>query len=71
MIFGENKISIKQRAKDGVWIYEDITWTNSGIFKLLETVDAVIFKAELQVSKHNVVEVESSKKKKPSILPRM
>ena len=53
MLFGENKVILKQRAKDAIWFYEEIHYTNRGIFALLDMTPKVISKAEAGLEKPN------------------
>ena len=63
MIFGDSKnsVEVKQRA-DGTW-YCSIAYNNEGIYKLLEMMSPVIYKAELALREHNVVDDVNKKKK--------
>ena len=46
MLFGENKIILTQRSKDGLWIYQEISFTNRHIFDLIKIVPMVVRDAE-------------------------
>ena len=73
MMFGDNKVVLKQRAKDGMWFYDELSFTNKNILVLLDLVEQAIYKAESKLEKYNEVVVDESpkKKKKPGIGARM
>ena len=52
-LFGENKIVLTQRSKDGLWIFQEISFTNRQIIRLLDLVPEIVKKAENQVKEYN------------------